>query len=397
MADQDLTLAGIDFLLSQPAQKVLQGLAEEDLAPEQHLRLIARLREQFSLEQSGWLLDQARLRQKAVEKFEYPAESFFLEEALQQASSLPLSTYHAEQLKGYHRVADLGAGIGADSIALAKAGCQVIAVELDAVRARLLDHNVCAAGVEQNVRVLQGDWTKMTLPADAAFIDPARRVEGRRVFTLEAMVPPLSAVLALQTNIPNLLVKAAPGIDHVEVPAEAEVEFVSLHGELKEALLRFGGLRRGFARCATLLPAGSQWLAETEEDPALPIGEAMAYLYEPDPAVIRAQLVRPLGAALHAAMLNPDIAYLTAQEAVETPFARCWRVLRQGGFHLKTLNQWLRELDAGEVVIKKRGSPIDPDTFRKRLKTVPGGRKLTVFFTICAERPWMIVGEEAFS
>ena len=63
-------------------------------------------------------------------------------------------------------------------------------------------------------------------------------------------------------------------------------------------------------------------------------------------------------------------------------------------FHLKNLNHWLRELDAGEVVIKKRGSPIDVDTFHQRLKTDPNGRKLTVFFTQMQGEPWMIVGEE---
>ncbi len=394
MADHDLTLAGVEFLVSVPARAALTWLAAEDLSAEQHLRLISSLRETFSLQESGWLLDQARLRKKASEKFEYADACLFLDEALQQASSLVLSRYHAEQLKDFYRVADLGAGIGADSIALAKANCDVIAVELDPVRAKLLEHNAKASGVEQQVNILQTDWTQLVLRVGAAFIDPARRTDGKRVFTLDTMIPPITAIMNLQQQLPNLLVKVAPGIAHAEVPAEAEVEFVSLHGEMKEALLRFGGLRQGLARCATLLPSGAQLAAETEDDPELEIGEASGYLYEPDPAIIRARLVQPLGEMLHASMLNPDIAYLTAQEAVATPFARCWQVLRQGGFHLKTLNQWLRDLEAGEVVIKKRGSPIDPDTFQKRLKTVPGGRKLTVFFTMCQERPWMVLGEE---
>ncbi|MEE4195621.1 MAG: class I SAM-dependent methyltransferase [Anaerolineae bacterium] len=394
MADHDLTLAGVEFLISEPAQTALSWLAGEDLSPEQHLRLISSLREIFSLQESGWLLDQARLRQKAVEKFEHAEFCLFLDEALQQASSLALSGYHVQQLIGFSPVADLGAGIGADSIALAKAGCQVMAVELDPIRAKLLEHNVKVSSVERQVEILQTDWTMVKFKVNAAFIDPARRTAGKRVFTLDTMVPPISAILELQQQVPNLLVKVAPGIDHVEVPRDTEVEFVSLNGEMKEALLRFGALRRGLARCATLLPSGVQLTAETAADPDLAIGEARRFLLEPDPAVIRAGLVRPLGQLLHASMLNADIAYLTADESVETPFARGWQVLRQGGFHLKTLNQWLRELEAGEVVIKKRGSPIEPDSFQKRLKTAPGGRKLTVFFTMCQERPWMVLGEE---
>lgn len=394
MADHDLTLNGVDFLTSDVARFALQELAEENLAPDQHLRLITKLRESFTLQESGWLLDQAHLRKKAVGKFEFAEECLFLDEPLQQASSLALSHYHAEQMKAYAHVADLGAGIGADSIALAQAGCHVTAVELDPVRAKLLQHNAKVSGVERKVTIFQTDWTNIQLKVEAAFIDPARRADGKRIFTLDSMIPPISTIMTLQHSVPNLLVKVAPGINHAEIPVEVEVEFISLNGDMKEALLRFGGLRQAVSHCATLLPSSNQFVAETDDDPELAIGEAKAYLYEPDSAIIRASLVRPLGEQLNASMLNSDIAYLTADEAMQTPFARCWAVLQQGSFHLKTLNQWLRELEAGEVVIKKRGSPIDPDTFRKRLKTIPGGRKLTVFFTICQEKPWMILAKE---
>jgi hypothetical protein len=392
VADRDLTLEGVAFLQATPAHEALAWLDSQD-AEKNHLALVQQLRQRFSLEESGWLLDQARLRPKAADKFAQPLRCLYLEEALQQASSLPLAHYHARQFMDYDTVADLGAGIGADTLAIAGIAAHVIAVEKEPVRAALLRHNLQACGIE-NVTVLEEDWTRLILPVQAAFIDPARRVEGRRVFSLHAMQPPLAAILSLQPQVPNLLVKAAPGVDHAEIPVDAEVEFVSLNGELKEALLRFGNLRPSRARCATLLPGDHQLSAPDQDDPPLPIGQARAYLYEPDPAVIRAQLVRPLGAQLQAAMLSADIAYLTADHAINTPFARRWRVLRQTTFHLKTLNHWLREIEAGEVVIKKRGSPIDPDTFARRLKTTPGGRKVTVFFTRCQDQPWMILGEE---
>jgi len=43
-----------------------------------------------------------------------------------------------------------------------------------------------------------------------------------------------------------------------------------------------------------------------------PLRPPAAYLFEPDPAVLRAGLVRDLGEQLSAAQLDPDIAYLTA-------------------------------------------------------------------------------------
>ncbi|MEZ4771362.1 MAG: hypothetical protein R2844_23460 [Caldilineales bacterium] len=78
---------------------------------------------------------------------------------------------------------------------------------------------------------------------------------------------------------------------------------------------------------------------------------------------------------------------------MDTPYARCWTVLRHGPFHLKTLNHWLREMGAGEVVVKKRGSAIDPDQFRRRLKTTPDGQPITVFLARSLGRPWMIAAD----
>ncbi|MCD6475108.1 MAG: class I SAM-dependent methyltransferase [Anaerolineaceae bacterium] len=393
-ADNALTFEGISFLQSQRAKDVLDWLSVEALHDTNHLRLVMHLRKDFLTEETGWLLDQTLLRQKAVNKFSSPGKCLYLNEPLQQASSLPLSKYHAKQFKEFRRVADLGCGIGADSLALADVVPRVIAVELDPIRAALAENNARACGKGKSIQVIEGDWTAMAFKIEAAFIDPARRIDGKRVFSLYDMQPPLEAVLELQRSIPNVLVKAAPGVSHEEVPKNAEIEFVSLKGEMKEALLRFGALKQGFKRCATLLPLGEQLTSIEDTEPEVMVGEVKKFLYEPDPAILRAKMVRHLAVQLGATMLDAEIAYLTADEQIKTPFARCWQVLRDGGFHLKTLNHWLRKLDAGEVVIKKRGSPIDPDTFHKRLKTNPKGQKVTVFFTFKRGKPWMIVGQE---
>lgn len=394
-ADADLSLLGIRFLQSPRAQEALSALASEPLEAGGHLQTVMKLRERFSAQESGWLMDQAVLRRKAAGKFLHPERCLLLDEALQQASSLVMAEYHARQFMGFEHVADLGCGIGGDLMALANWVPRMTAVEIDPIRAALSRFNATANGFGARVTVLEGDWTALPLSADAAFIDPARRIEGRRVFSLHSMIPPLSAILQLSQRIPNLAVKAAPGVNHDEIPDGVEVEFISEQGEMKEALLRFGSLKRGRVRCATLLPARTQFFTLDEKDPDLPVGEALTYLYEPDPSILRARLVKPLGEHLDAAMIDPEIAYLTSNDRWQTPFARVWKVIRQGGFHLKTLNQWLREAEVGEVVIKKRGSPIDPDEFQKRLKTLPEGRKVTVFFTQCLGRPWMILAQEA--
>jgi hypothetical protein len=227
----------------------------------------------------------------------------------------------------------------------------------------------------------------------AAFIDPSRRAGEQRIFRVSGMEPPISAVLALLEHVPTLAIKTLPGIADEDIPPGAEVEFISERGQMKEALLRFGDMRTSAARRATLLP-GPHHLDSNAAAGAVPIHEPLTYLYEPDAAVIRATLVQHLATQLGAAQIDPTIAYLTSVQPVGTPFARRWAVLRHEPFHLKTLNRWLRELGAGAVVVKKRGSAIDPDEFRRRLKTTPGGPAVVVFLTRVQSRPWMVVGAE---
>lgn len=382
-----------EFLLSPEAGAALRELAVQGAQSEAELAQIAALRKHFSPAEAAALLEQARLRQKAAAKFPDADRLFFIDEALQQASSRAVAAYRAQSFAGYRRVADLGCGIGADTLALAEAGPEVLAVELDPVRARLAEANVAARGLSGRVRVICGDWTTLALDADAAFVDPARRAGERRVFSLHAAAPPLSAILALRARIPDVALKAAPGVAHAEIPAAAEVEFISERGELKEALLRFGALRTGAAQTATLLP-GPHRLDNRAANAALAPRAPGAYLYEPDPAIIRAGLVQHLGTQLAAAQLDAEIAYLTGDALRATPFARVWEVLEHAPFNLKELNRRLRALAPGEVIVKKRGSPIDPDAFRRRLNTVPGGPVLTVFLTHVLGKPWMVVGRE---
>ncbi len=386
-----LTPELVAFLQTEPAQAELAALAAADLGEAATLARLTELRQRFAPAQAAALLDQARLRLRAVRKFAHPERLLLTDEALQQASSLAVARYRAARFAAYARVADLGCGIGGDTLALAEAAGAVLAVERDPLRAALAEANIRACGLAGRAQVLCADWTALDLAVDAVFADPARRVDERRVFGLDQMEPPIGAILALRERVCDVAVKVAPGVDLDTVPPGAAVEFISERGELKEALLLFGGLRGAAPRSATLLP-GPHRLDSAAPESDAPARLPAAVLYEPDPAVLRAGLVRHLAALLGAAQIDPTIAYLTAEQPAATPFARAWRVLRHGPFNLKHLNVWLREQGAGEVIVKKRGSPVDPDAFRRRLKTSPGGPVLTVFLTRALDRPWMILG-----
>jgi len=199
--------------------------------------------------------------------------------------------------------------------------------------------------------------------------------------------PPLAVVRTWLADVPAVSVKVSPGVDLSQLEGyDAEVEFISLNGELKEAALWFGLLKSSHRR-ATLLPGGHTLSGVAEP---LPLREPGAYIYEPDPSVLRAGLVALLGERIGAAQLDPDIAYLTADHPVATPFARWWAVEDWLPFSLKSLRQYLRQRSVGRVTVKKRGSPLQPEALIHDLR-LQGEQERVVFLTHLRGRPIAVV------
>jgi hypothetical protein len=372
-------------LLSPAGQQALQ--AAEGLQPVEtdFLRHFSHLARRFPPDLARAALETAILRREAGDKFPQAERMYFTRPALEQASSQALSTYRVQRFAPFDRLADLGCSIGGDTLSLA-AQAPTLAIDLDALRLALAQANLQALGLAQRARLVRADLADL-LPLHlnaslALFFDPARRSGERRIFSVEDYQPPLSILERWLPFCPALGVKISPGVDLDELrPYDAEVEFISLKGELKEAVLWFGPLKTAHRR-ATLLPGPHTLASSSEPSQSVPengsparlilLSQPGAYLYEPDPAILRAGLVQHLGLELGASQLDPDIAYLTSDRRVETPFARCWAVDAWFPFSLKRLRLALRERRVGQVVVKKRGSPLQPQELIHALRLNQG-------------------------
>jgi SAM-dependent methyltransferase len=310
-------------------------------------------------------LDQARLRVRALSK--HPDQLWWTAEALEQSTPRPVARHHAQRFAGQSRVLDLGCSVGGDLIALAEVA-PVVGVDLDLARLLLAQQNVPSASL------VQADVSTL-VPTGAVFADPARRLGGRRGFDPASWSPPLDLVLSWPTTA--LGVKVAPGIDYSLLPA-LEVEVVSLGGDVKEAMLWGGSLRRGIARTATLLPGPHVLTSVGAPVPAVrPPGR---FLLEPDGAVIRAHLVEEVCQLVDGWLLDSSIAYVAADLMVATPFGTWYEVLEVLPFSLKGLKERLRTYDTGPLVVKKRGTAVEPEVLRKQLK-LNGSREVTIVLT----------------
>ncbi|MCL6673722.1 THUMP-like domain-containing protein [Streptomyces panaciradicis] len=364
-------------------------------APADELAVATRLRREHPADLVSAALGQARLRQRAAAKFgaEDAGRMFFTPNGVEQSTRASVAAYRAGRLRalGVTSLADLCCGIGGDAIALARAGIRVLAVDRDPVTAAAARANAEALGLADLIEVREADVTEVdTAGWDAVFVDPARRGGRGRIFDPEAYSPPLSWAVETARTAPHAALKVAPGIPHEAVPADAEAEWISDGGDVKEAVLWFG-TAPGAVR-ATLLPGPRTLLGRGLPDPE--VRSVGRYLYEPDGAAIRAHLVAEVAEEVGGGLIDPTIAYVTSDERHESPYATAYEITDRLPFNVKKLKALLRERGVGTLTVKKRGSAVEPEELRRKVKP-SGPHAATVFLTRVAGAPTMLIGAPA--
>ncbi|KJL23642.1 hypothetical protein RN50_00980 [Microbacterium foliorum] len=322
------------------------------------------------------VVGQAALRSRGQAKFgDFAARMLFTRAGLEQATRLGVAARHAQRMRraGVTAVADLGCGIGGDSLAFAGAGLDVSAVDADEVTAAIAAYNLApfadsatvAHGTAQEHAPTETDGTT------AIWMDPARRTAGhgetRRVSS-DDYSPPLDWAFELASRVPSGI-KLGPGHDRDALPADAEAQWVSAEGSVVELVLWTGALAREGVRRAALVIRGErshELTAGADADDA-PVRELGAFLHEPDGAVIRARLIGDVARSLEAGMLDERIAYLTSDSALTSPFVQSFRVRETMPANPKAISAVLKSHRIGTLEIKKRGMDIDPAAFRKKL------------------------------
>ncbi|MCB1164151.1 MAG: SAM-dependent methyltransferase [Candidatus Latescibacteria bacterium] len=359
-------------------------------------RAVAALRRLGDAELVALALRVAEAETRRPLKFPAAEPLRFTPELLEQASAHPVASHRAARLAPFGPVLDLGCGAGGDLTRLAAAGARVAGLEADPLAAALARANLAALGLEGEV--VTGRHPGTPLPAHRAlFLDPARRAagpRGRRRRDPRAFSPSAAEVAALLRHSDAWCLKWGPALplDDDELagpdgplaglaPGDWELETVSWRGELREAVLWGGAARRGVTRQATLLDGDvERWATHAYRgDGRVPTPTPAPpgpWLHEPDPALIRAGLLDAFATEHGLAPVAPAIAYLTG-DATRSPFLRRWPLLEQLPLSIPALQAALDRHDAGPLVLKKRGFPLDPETLRPRLRT-GGKRPVTV-------------------
>ncbi|MBA8825243.1 hypothetical protein FHX42_002594 [Saccharopolyspora lacisalsi] len=371
-------LDDVAYLRSPEGAEALAAVARLPLTASSRLDDTARARRVAGQRFAAATLETASLRRRAETKLDSAGDWLFTDEGLQQATPTAVARHRARRLTG-RDVHDVTCSIGADLREIAVVARRCVGSDLDPVRLSMARHNL------GGVPLARADALLPTTVATTVLADPGRRDGGgRRRWRPEDLRPPLDELIETYAGR-DLVVKCAPGLDFDAVP-HAEIELVSLSGQVREASLWFGGLATsGVRRRATVLGAdASAWTITDAEPDECPVREVGQWLLDPDGAIVRAGLVRHYAARHGLGQLDSRIAYLTGDEPPAG--VRAFRVVDHGRYTEKYLRTLLRRHAVGRLEILVRGLDVDPDALRRRLK-LNGSAEATVILTRVGDTP----------
>ena len=333
-------------------------------------------------------LNQAALKQRGIQKFgELATDLMFTEAGLEQATRLEVATWHARKFAsaGIATITDLGAGIGADSIAFCQAGLITTSIENHPEAFLALEHNIrnypgCKAlnqDVEQTAIETQGVW-----------LDPARRDQDRKSLTPQRLQPEmfspnLDVVFEIATKH-AAGVKLAPAFPHEMIPKDFEANWVSHSQDLVEltlwgAPLGTPGVKKAVQVAETVLEfEGVHQLA--------PIAKLSNFIFEPDVSLIRSHLIGAFANQHGLELIAENIAYLTSDVQLESPWLKSYRVIDVLPLDEKTIRTYCHKNQIGTLEIKKRGVDITPEQLRPKLKLKGAGTATLILTRVGSAR-----------
>lgn len=333
-----------------------------------------------------------------------PGLHFPLSISVEQASSERTARFKAGLLSG-RKMADLTGGLGVDAFFFSQRFESLVYVEEKSTLVTAARHNFAQLGA-QNVLFEHhsaADFLSQTKEQfDLIYLDPARRDgHGGRVVRLEDCTPDVLEIksLMLQKSA-RVLLKTAPMLDlHLAVKQLGNVSkiwVVASEGDCREVLYLLEQTvppleQIPIIAVALTAPkhpgmaaenaAGLDVTMETdvqeyeftwaeEQEAVAAFSEPRHFLYEPNPAILKAGAFRSFANRFGLAKLHPNTHLYTASEPVSSVPAR--------GFSIEGVCKYDRKsvqaaIPAGRANITCRNFPDTPDQVRRKLGLADGG------------------------
>ena len=326
--------------------------------------------------------------------------------SIEQCSSEASAQYKASLLQG-HSFADLTGGLGVDTYFISQHFQQADYVERQAELCDLARHNfyVLKANVDVWNEIAE-DYLSHCEPKDCIFIDPARRdAYGRKTVSISDCTP---NVIDLQEKLlqkaERVMIKLSPMLDISKALEELhhvkEVHVVAVANECKELDFIMERDYQGETQfvCVNLLTSQPElrFIQEAEQDCPAKIADAVLnYLYEPNPAVMKAGCFKLLTERFDVFKLHKNSNLYTSEQLIPDFPGRIF-VVENWALYNKKVKQTLLS-DVGQASIAVRNFPLSVAELRKVLKIGDGDATYLFATTLKGEKKVLIRTKKAAS
>jgi N6-adenine-specific methylase len=278
-------------------------------------------------------------------------------------------------------------GLVLTPIFLHKNSRNVVVVEQQELLANALKHNFARLGLS-NVRVIHQDaadfLAKTTEQFDLIYLDPARRGgSGQKLYRLEDCSPNILEIKALTfQKTKKILLKTAPMLDIRQAVQSlenvSEVWALAYQGECREVLYQIDSTltdgptsSQGISIHALDLSSDEAFtFTWKEEQAASPTySPPLKFLYEPNPAIMKAGAFRVFAQRYGLHKLHPNT-HLYTSETLQVVPGRRFSVLATARYDRKSVQNLVPTEQAN---ISCRNFPDSPELVRKKLRLADGG------------------------
>lgn len=293
-----------------------------------------------------------------------------------------IATYRAQRL-ACDIIIDLCCASGFQSFAFAKTCKKVMAIDIDPEKIERAKENAKKLNIT-NIEFVVGDVLESdiinlvaSIKPTVIFCDP-ERLETEQERTIESIMPNISELLDAYHSIqPNIAIELPPQIKQSQIQtltqkySRFEQEYLSVHGKLNRLTLYFGTLKTATKK-AVILPEHAIIQSDTEPKISAPkISEPKAsgsttipkrYLFEVDPAIVKAELITVLIQKTNFILLVPDkttpltSTYLTseilASKEIAPFFKNTYQLLAILPWVPKDITIKLKQFNAKQVTLR---------------------------------------------
>ncbi len=320
----------------------------------------------------------------SVDQFRYPKK-----EPLEQASSEITANFKSKFINGDSFV-DLTGGMGIDSYLLGRnfQSCAYVEPNTDLYNStcqnfKYLDFGHCVTYNSSCEEFLENNTKKY----DWAYIDPSRRIEGKRKTSIYNYAPNLVKLQQKLGNITNnILVKLSPMQDISECVNVLDnihkIWVISIRKEVKELLLH---IKEGCDLSPNISAVDIGKKGDVEFSHPfdtracnIDIGRLKNYLYQPNSAIIKAELHNKYANTLGLEKLHTNTQLYTSNNHIEQFMGRVFLVKESINLNKKEIKRVLPKMKANVIT---KNFPLSPQKVIDKYKLKEGGEDYFIALT----------------